>query len=79
MDVLNKDEYEKYLNKFDIGIDKGTYDAIGLCPSEPKTKRYLYKEFVRSILKENAYFIICSCNWTSNELIEFFTQDQGRN
>ena len=75
IDILNKEEFPS--RKFQIAIDKGTYDAVGLCPDNPKEKRYLYKDFLCSILQENATFIICSCNWTTQELIEFFTNDKG--
>ena len=75
MDVLDKQQYPSM--KFDIAIDKGTYDAIGLCPIDSKTKRLLYKEFLRSILKDTSTFVITSCNWTKEELKTFFTQENG--
>lgn len=74
VDVLT----EKMNEQYDIAIDKGTYDAIGLSPIDPKEKRYQYKAFVKSILKNNSIFLITSCNWTANELVEFFTQDKGK-
>lgn len=64
--------------KFDIAIDKGTYDAIALCPIDPKAKRYLYKEFLFKIMKNQAIYVITSCNWTSKELNDFFTEDKGK-
>jgi len=75
MDVLDKSQYPS--KKFDIAIDKGTYDAIALCPDNSKAKRLQYKEFLCNILKPNGLFIITSCNWTSAELIEFFTKENG--
>jgi EEF1A lysine methyltransferase 2 len=75
MDVLDKSQYPS--KKFDIAIDKGTYDAIALCPEHSKKKRYQYKEFLCNILIPNSLFIITSCNWTSTELIEFFTKENG--
>jgi len=75
MDVLDKSQYPS--KKFDIGIDKGTYDAIALCPDNSKEKRHMYKQFLCSILKPNGLFIITSCNWTSAELIEFFTKENS--
>ena len=74
-DVL--DINEKNLEKFDIAIDKGTYDAISLCPDDSKSKRYLYKEYLRKMLKKNSIFIITSCNWTCQELQDFFNQKDG--
>jgi hypothetical protein len=75
VDVLT----ERMSEHYDIAIDKGTYDAIGLSPVEPKQKRYQYKDFVKSILKNNSIFLITSCNWTANELVEFFSEDKGKN
>ena len=61
--------------KFDIAIDKGTYDAIALCPDDSKGKRHLYKDFLVRILKQDGIFIITSCNWTYDELIQFYTKN----
>lgn len=63
--------------KFDLALDKGTYDAIGLCPDDPKSKRYKYRHYLTHILKPSALFIITSCNWTTKELVEFFTENNG--
>ncbi len=77
LDVLNKNEYLE--KKYDIAIDKGTYDAISLSPVDTRTKRLFYKDFLCETLKKNSesIFIITSCNWTTSELIEFFTSDKG--
>lgn len=75
--MLDKNQYDKISN-VNVGIDKGTYDAIALCPDDPKTKRQLYKQFLVDILNQtNAIFIITSCNWTHDELVNFFTKDKG--
>jgi hypothetical protein len=59
------------LSHYDIGIDKGTLDAILLCSSDQrKTKREAYLNTVHRHIK-NLLFLI-SCNWTRNELLEFF-------
>ncbi|CAF3343967.1 unnamed protein product [Rotaria sp. Silwood1] len=59
------------LDHFDIGIDKGTLDAILLCSSDQrKTKREGYVDTVHRHIR-NFLFLI-SCNWTRNELLEFF-------
>ena len=44
---------------------------------DTKTKRYLYKKYLISIMKSGSYFIIASCNWTETELKEFFLEDSG--
>ena len=75
MDVLDTNQYPS--QKFDVGIDKGTYDAIALCPDNSKAKRFQYKDFLCNILKSDGLFVITSCNWTATELIEFFTQAKG--
>jgi hypothetical protein len=59
------------LDHYDIGIDKGTLDAILLCSSDQrKNKRDAYVNTVHRHIK-NFLFLI-SCNWTRNELLEFF-------
>lgn len=59
------------LGQFDIGIDKGTLDAILLCSSDQrKTKREAYVDTVHRHIKN--YLFLISCNWTQNELLEFF-------
>ena len=79
-DILDKTEYAKTTNLYDIAVDKGTYDAIALSPVEPKLKRYQYKEYLCHILRntDQSLFIITSCNWTSKELIDFFTENNGK-
>jgi hypothetical protein len=63
--------------KFDVAIDKGTYDAIALNPVDTKMKRFLYKEFLVRILMSDGLFIITSCNWSFDELVQFYTSDNG--
>jgi hypothetical protein len=59
------------LGYFDIGIDKGTLDAILLCSSDQRiAKRQAYVEIVHRHIK-NVLFLV-SCNWTRSELLEFF-------
>lgn len=70
-DLMNVESC-KTLGTFGIVHDKGTYDAISLCPDNPKEKRELYIESVTNMLDENSLFIITSCNWTEDELIASF-------
>ncbi|KAI9581330.1 EEF1A lysine methyltransferase 2 [Glossina fuscipes] len=60
------------LGEFDIIHDKGTYDAVSLCPHNPKEKRLLYMDTVCRLMGCNGIFIITSCNWTEEELIKAF-------
>ena len=58
--------------KFKLANDKGTYDAISLCPDNPKEKREKYIRNVHGILEDGGYLALTSCNWTKAELIEHF-------
>ncbi|KAL7737923.1 hypothetical protein ACLKA6_006293 [Drosophila palustris] len=61
------------LGTFNIVHDKGTYDAVSLCPDNPKEKRTNYLATVSKLLQdEHSLFIITSCNWTEDELITSF-------
>ncbi|XP_026747939.1 EEF1A lysine methyltransferase 2 [Trichoplusia ni] len=62
------------LGKFGIIHDKGTYDAIGLNPDDPKKHREKYIDQVAEMLSEEGLFIITSCNWTDEELIKHFSE-----
>ena len=62
---------------FDVCIDKGTYDAISLNPHNSKHCRELYKTSLCQLLNRNGLFALSSCNWTLDELNEFFRS--GRN
>ncbi|XP_059613671.1 EEF1A lysine methyltransferase 2 [Phlebotomus argentipes] len=71
IDILSS-EAVKELGNFRIAHDKGTFDAICLCPEDPAAKRAMYLENVYNIVEENGFFIITSCNWTEDELKAFF-------
>ncbi|XP_013099702.1 EEF1A lysine methyltransferase 2 [Stomoxys calcitrans] len=70
-DLMNVESC-KSLGIFGIVHDKGTYDAISLCPENPKQKRELYIDAVVNMMDDNSLFIITSCNWTEDELITSF-------
>ena len=75
-DILNLEPEMK--NGFDICLDKGTYDAISLCQDNSKEMRLQYRQSVFELLRdstssESPLFFITSCNWTENELVEFFS------
>ena len=65
--------------KFDIIIDKGTYDAICLMPNgDIQLNRQKYWYFITKHLKnENSYFVIMSCNFTKEELLKFLLQNDA--
>ncbi|KAJ1959147.1 Protein-lysine N-methyltransferase efm4 [Dipsacomyces acuminosporus] len=70
--------------KFDLVLDKGTYDAICLKPkdkqdsSDENNARVdqnaidMYPQSVANSLGDRGIFLITSCNWTEQELIDRF-------
>ncbi|TDG40215.1 hypothetical protein AWZ03_013360 [Drosophila navojoa] len=61
------------LGTYSIIHDKGTYDAVSLCPDDPKEKRNNYLSTVSKLLQDDqSLFIITSCNWTEDELLHSF-------
>lgn len=71
LDLMNIEDCAK-MGKFRVVHDKGTYDAISLCPDNPAEKRGLYIKSVLEIMDKESLFIITSCNWTEEELILSF-------
>ncbi|XP_070192248.1 EEF1A lysine methyltransferase 2-like isoform X2 [Littorina saxatilis] len=61
--------------KYRVCVDKGTYDAISLTPGGAKEEREAYRRNVRSLLQPDGLFLITSCNWTKQELMDFFQPD----
>uniref|UniRef100_A0A1I8IGE0 Protein-lysine N-methyltransferase n=1 Tax=Macrostomum lignano TaxID=282301 RepID=A0A1I8IGE0_9PLAT len=58
-------------------LDKGTYDAISLCPDNSQGKRFAYRQFavklLDSVANSNNQLVVASCNWTETELIAQFS------
>ncbi|GFO07459.1 protein-lysine N-methyltransferase mettl10 [Plakobranchus ocellatus] len=78
-DILNEESVSNLIqegkDKFDICLDKGTYDAISLHdPSDP-TDRRLYATHVHSLLTDQGRLIITSCNWTKDQLVLHFEKE----
>ncbi|KAH8297262.1 hypothetical protein KR044_008883, partial [Drosophila immigrans] len=72
---LTQSEQPLNLGTYRIVHDKGTYDAVSLCPENPKEKRTNYLKTVAQLLNdEQSLFIITSCNWTEEELVESFEE-----
>lgn len=59
--------------KYDVCLDKGTYDAVSLNPDSASEMRLSYKTSVHHMLKEGGIFFITSCNWTDEELKRSFS------
>ncbi|XP_057237193.1 EEF1A lysine methyltransferase 2 [Malurus melanocephalus] len=62
------------LSGFDICLDKGTFDAISLDPADAAGKRKLYVGSLSRVLKPEGFFLITSCNWTKEELLNEFRE-----
>lgn len=58
--------------QYDVVLDKGTYDAIGLCSVDPAGKRRRYREAILRLLGPRGRFLLASCNWTAAELTDYF-------
>ncbi|KAM5272481.1 EEF1A lysine methyltransferase 2 [Ctenodactylus gundi] len=62
------------LSGFHICIDKGTFDAISLDPDNAVEKRKQYVRSLSRVLKVKGFFLITSCNWTKEELLNEFSE-----
>ncbi|XP_011898641.1 PREDICTED: methyltransferase-like protein 10 isoform X1 [Cercocebus atys] len=65
------------LSGFHICIDKGTFDAISLNPDNAIEKRKQYVKSLSRVLKVKGFFLITSCNWTKEELLNEFSEETG--
>ncbi|KAJ1975706.1 Protein-lysine N-methyltransferase efm4 [Dimargaris verticillata] len=89
LDLLDANAVNAYLNhhasgrSFDIILDKGTLDAISLCPLLPSAAttgavdetlnldpKQRYRDNVHRALSDDGMLLITSCNWTQDELIK---------
>ncbi|KAK7575916.1 hypothetical protein V9T40_012202 [Parthenolecanium corni] len=59
---------------FSIALDKGTYDAVCLNPSDVKESRKNYLKNIYNLLKPSGLFVITSCNWSDDEIISHFNE-----
>ena len=60
--------------QYDVCLDKGTYDAVSLNPENPKLQRTRYCNNIKKLVKAGGIFVVTSCNWTQEELIEHFSE-----
>ncbi|KAJ8013958.1 hypothetical protein DPEC_G00035250 [Dallia pectoralis] len=65
------------LSCFDLCIDKGTFDAISLNPDNTEEGKACYVQALRGVLKEDGLFVITTCNWTKEQLLQMFCQGFG--
>jgi len=57
--------------KFELIFDKGTFDAISLSPQKDIDQQK-YIQSVQELMTPTGYFIITSCNYSTDELIQLF-------
>ncbi|XP_066096039.1 EEF1A lysine methyltransferase 2 isoform X1 [Saccopteryx bilineata] len=62
------------MSGFHICIDKGTFDAVSLNPDNAIEKRKQYVKSLSRVLKVKGFFLITSCNWTKEELLNEFIE-----
>ncbi|XP_063443516.1 EEF1A lysine methyltransferase 2-like [Mytilus trossulus] len=77
-DLICDDANKKYTclgHTYKVCVDKGTYDAISLMPSDEIPARQSYLQTLKRLMTSESLFIITSCNWTQDQLVEFFGSD----
>ena len=66
---------------FDVVLDKGTFDAICLAQDTDTQGRRIcegYREKVEGLMKKDGRFLITSCNWTAQEVKNWFEVPGGQ-
>ncbi|XP_052283835.1 EEF1A lysine methyltransferase 2-like isoform X2 [Dreissena polymorpha] len=58
--------------KYKVVLDKGTYDAISLSPHDSQSAQLGYLATVKDLMDSDSLFSITSCNWTKDQLTDFF-------
>lgn len=67
-------------DRFDIVLDKGTFDAISLSSPSQNSDRGPCKQYVQAlheVLKPGGLFLIVSCNFTNDELKDYFANSSN--
>lgn len=65
---------------FDVVLDKGTFDAISLSADTDELGRRVcegYRDRVEALVRRGGVVVVTSCNWTEEELVEWFEGDDG--
>ena len=66
---------------FDAVLDKGTFDAISLSSETDQQGRRIcetYRHRITPLIRPGQFFIITSCNWTRDELLNWFVAADGQ-
>ncbi|KAL8958161.1 MAG: hypothetical protein Q9183_005895, partial [Haloplaca sp. 2 TL-2023] len=77
-DILGGDWVEAGEGRFDVVLDKGTFDAISLnSETDADGKRLCegYRAKVMQMVVLGGTFLVTSCNWTEEELRSWFEQN----
>lgn len=79
-DILNEHSAEWLAGGFDAVLDKGTFDAISLSSETDAQGRRIcetYRDRVTPLIKKGGLMIITSCNWTKEEVMNWFVVQGG--
>ena len=60
--------------RFDIVLDKGTFDAVSLSGQQGIEEKYVRN--VASLVREGGLLLVTSCNWTEKELKSWFEGEE---
>ena len=75
-DIMRTPPKQEWVEGFDVVLDKGTFDAVSLSGEVDEQGRRIcegYRERVERLVKKGGYVLVTSCNWTEEELGEWFT------
>lgn len=79
-DLLTQQPGDWLAQGFDAVLDKGTFDAISLSSDTDSQGRRIcesYREHITPLVKPGHFFIITSCNWTKDEVMNWFVSPDG--
>ncbi|PQE33055.1 S-adenosylmethionine-dependent methyltransferase protein [Rutstroemia sp. NJR-2017a WRK4] len=84
-DIMKESPEPKVLNGqqargWDVVVDKGTFDAISLSEETDEQGRRIcegYRERVLKLVRRGKVLLVTSCNWTEEELIEWFVPGEA--
>ena len=65
---------------FDVVLDKGTFDAVSLSAETDERGRRVcegYRDKVQDLVRKEGVLVVTSCNWTEEELVEWFEGYSG--
>uniref|UniRef100_A0A8C1KI02 EEF1A lysine methyltransferase 2 n=1 Tax=Cyprinus carpio TaxID=7962 RepID=A0A8C1KI02_CYPCA len=54
-------------------LNPSTFDAISLRPEDREEAKKCYVNSLKTVMQPGGFFIITSCNWTKEQLLQIFT------